>query len=136
MNTVAAPMVSRSRFFSTTVEPPRLELTPPPNMSDTPPPLPACKRMNATSVREEMRCRTTSNAVTRYFLDRSREVWASVSGRDGRRPSRAPPRSGLDARPLGGGPGDAGELPRHDAGPADQPAAPRGLRPHGGGGGR
>src|SRR3954469_3519826 len=46
--------VRRSRFFSTTVDPDRLDWTPPPNRVDTPPPLARCSRTR----------RTTSTLVT------------------------------------------------------------------------
>src|SRR5947208_8102696 len=41
--------VYRSRFFSATEEPVRLEETPPPNMLDRPPPLPRCRRISRVS---------------------------------------------------------------------------------------
>jgi hypothetical protein len=47
----ATNRVIRSRFFSTTLEPDRLDCMPPPNSEDSPPPLPLCSRMSAMSAR-------------------------------------------------------------------------------------
>src|SRR4029078_8910179 len=41
--------VSRSRFFSTTVDPDRLDWTPPPNRVDRAPPLARCSRTRTTT---------------------------------------------------------------------------------------
>src|ERR1044071_7949759 len=47
--TMPTSTVYRSRFFSATDEPARLEVTPPPNMLDMPPPLPRCSRISRVS---------------------------------------------------------------------------------------
>src|SRR3954451_23058465 len=58
--------VRRSRFFSTTVEPERLDCTPPPNSVDKPPPLARCRstnRITRTLVTTRVICRAkTMNA--------------------------------------------------------------------------
>ena len=41
--------VIRSRFFSTTLDPDRLDCIPPPNRLDRPPPRPRCSRISSTS---------------------------------------------------------------------------------------
>src|SRR5271155_4121507 len=43
--------VNRSRFFSTTVDPERLDCTPPPNSVDRPPPLARCSSTSNTTSR-------------------------------------------------------------------------------------
>src|SRR3954468_12852293 len=50
----ATNSVIRSRFFSTTLEPDRLDWTPPPNRVDRPPPRPRCRRIRSTSSTLEM----------------------------------------------------------------------------------
>src|SRR5215204_3113461 len=58
--------VSLSRFFSTTVEPDRLDWTPPPNRVDRPPPLARCSRTRSTTstlVTTRMICRANSMAA-------------------------------------------------------------------------
>src|SRR5580693_7138353 len=59
----ASTMVIRSRFFSTTDEPPCCEVKPPPNMSDRPPPLPLCSRTKTINSRLVMP-RITSSVTT------------------------------------------------------------------------
>src|SRR4029453_17441805 len=61
-HTMPTRTVYRSRFFSATEEPARLEVTPPPNMLDMPPPLPRCSRISRVS---RMLVRT-SNAINVY----------------------------------------------------------------------
>src|SRR4029453_13155204 len=48
-HTMPTSTVYRSRFFSATEEPARLDVTPPPNMLDMPPPLPRCSRISRVS---------------------------------------------------------------------------------------
>src|SRR6476469_2124289 len=58
--------VSRSRFFSTTVEPERLDWTPPPNRVDRPPPLARCSSTSNTTnklVTTRVICRANSMAA-------------------------------------------------------------------------
>src|SRR5829696_3535370 len=58
--------VSLSRFFSTTVEPDRLDWTPPPNRVDRPPPLARCSSTRSTTstlVTTRMICRAKSMAA-------------------------------------------------------------------------
>src|SRR5271163_2791846 len=59
--------VSRSRFFSTTVEPDRLDCTPPPNSVDRPPPLARCSSTSRTTrmlVTTRVICRANCMAHT------------------------------------------------------------------------
>src|ERR1700752_1480276 len=59
--------VSRSRFFSTTVDPDRLDCTPPPNKVDSPPPLARCSSTSSTVrmlVTTRVICRANSMAHT------------------------------------------------------------------------
>src|SRR5437660_3737499 len=67
---IAAMTVSRSRFFSTTVEPP--DVIPPPNISDKPPPRPACSKMNSTRTSAAMMWMVTIAAVTQSLRSGSR----------------------------------------------------------------
>src|SRR5690242_13915660 len=77
--------VSRSRFFSTTVDPDRLDWTPPPNSVDRPPPFARCSRTRST----------TSTLVTTRVICRANSMAARLqapellsgqgaAGRDGR----------------------------------------------------
>src|SRR4029078_9797343 len=70
--------VSRSRFFSTTVDPDRLDWTPPPNRVDRPPPLARCSRTRSTTstlVTIRMICRANSMAA------RLQAVWPGLGQR-------------------------------------------------------
>src|SRR5690242_3909101 len=58
--------VKRSRFFSTTVDPDRLDWTPPPNSVDKPPPFARCSRTRSTTstlVTTRVICRANSMAA-------------------------------------------------------------------------
>src|SRR6202522_253176 len=63
--------VNRSRFFSTTVDPERLDCTPPPNSVDRPPPLARC---SSTS-------NTTSTLVTTRVIFRANSMTAAYRTR-------------------------------------------------------
>src|SRR5688500_14881901 len=65
---IAAPMVSRSRFFSTTVEPPSDDETPPPNMFDRPPPFPRCSRIRTIRITLVSTSRMLTAVVTGGLL--------------------------------------------------------------------
>ncbi len=57
--------VNRSRFFSTTVDPDRLDCTPPPNSVDRPPPLARCSSTsNTTSTLVITRVICRANSMT------------------------------------------------------------------------
>src|SRR3954454_21299392 len=63
--------VRRSRFFSTTVDPDRLDWTPPPNRVDRPPPLARCSRIKST----------TSRLVTIRVICRANSMAARLQAR-------------------------------------------------------
>src|SRR5258705_1169057 len=88
--------VYRSRFFSATEEPARLDETPPPNMLDRPPPLPRCSRISSVSSTLVMMSSTTrvyANAVMAVVI-----LSATVF-----RPAKSSGPGGLDLRPSQGG---------------------------------
>src|SRR4029079_760880 len=94
--------VRRSRFFSTTVDPDRLDWTPPPNRVDRPPPLARCSRTRSTTstlVTIRMICRANSMAA------RLQAVWP-----------------GLGQRPTSGDSRKRGELLAVQRRPSDQRA--------------
>src|SRR5574341_1327715 len=117
--TVAAPTVSLSRLRSTTVEPPRVVLTPPPNMSDSPPPRPAWSRMNRTNVSDAI----TWTTITRAVIGRDPSTGAKLTRRSlaagagqGWRLEPASRHAGAEAEALPGN-GDRGLRQPHTAAP-------------------
>src|SRR5690348_13691804 len=77
--------VRRSRFFSTTVDPDRLDWTPPPNRVDRPPPLARCSSTRSTTstlVTTRVICRANSMAARLQAC----QSWSGKgpAGRDGR----------------------------------------------------
>src|SRR5690242_14465506 len=77
--------VRRSRFFSTTVDPDRLDWTPPPNRVDRPPPLARCSRTKSTTstlVTTRVICRANSMAARLQAGDLA--SGQGPAGRDGR----------------------------------------------------
>src|SRR4029078_9472265 len=79
--------VRRSRFFSTTVDPDRLDWTPPPNRVDRPPPLARCSRTRSTTstlVTTRTICRANSMAARLQACELgSTEGAAGGDGRQG-----------------------------------------------------
>src|SRR6478736_6547681 len=77
--------VRRSRFFSTTVDPDRLDWTPPPNRVDRPPPLARCSRTRSTTstlVTIRVICRANSMAARLQACELG--SGQGPAGRDGR----------------------------------------------------
>src|SRR4051794_37341357 len=124
VQTSATAMVKRSRFFSATEDPPRLDETPPPNMSDSPPPLPLCRRMSM--VWKMLVTTSTTCKLMRTALTMDPSLGGSVCGWCSDQSTRSGPADG-SAGHVVTVPADAGELVGLEARAADQGAVHVGL---------
>src|ERR1700682_1577030 len=88
METTQIPVtnrVSRSRFFSTTVDPDRLDWTPPPNRVDRPPPLARCSSTRSTTSRlVTIRVICRANSMAARLQADAADSGQGATGRDGR----------------------------------------------------